>query len=59
MRHAVIRLEPGLAAKLSHVPEGGRTEYIRKALELMVDISPPGAFKVPEAAGNDGVSDVS
>ena len=42
----LIRLEWGLAAKLEVLPEGTRSEYIRKAIDLMADLVAPEKFKL-------------
>jgi hypothetical protein len=41
----MIRLDAELETKLSALPEGARSEYIRKAIDLMVTISPPEKFR--------------
>ena len=46
---AYFRLDRELATKLEALPEGARSEYLRKAVELMVTISPPEKFKASEA----------
>ena len=41
----LVWMDLGLAQSLESLPEGSRSEYIRKALDLMVSISPPETFK--------------
>ena len=47
----MIRLDAELETKLSVLPEGARSEYIRKAIDLMVTISPPEKFRASVGSG--------
>lgn len=44
---AYFRLDGEMTAELAKLPPGSRSEYIRKAIELMIQLSPPGQFKGP------------
>ena len=41
----LVWIDPYLVRELENLPEGARSEYIRKALDLMVSISPPETFQ--------------
>ena len=44
---AYFRLDGEMATKLAELPEGTRSEYIRRAIELMIQLSPPGQYQAP------------
>ena len=53
----LVWMDPYLAQAIANLPEGARSEYIRKALDLMVSISPPETFKPEARVTNDGTPD--
>ena len=44
----LVRVPFSLKLALEALPEGGLSEYVRKALDLMADILPPEKFKLAE-----------